>query len=350
MLLLGGFQPKSSSIGKASVKYSLDNKKILYVAPRFFGYETEIKDELVRRGADVDFLLDRPFDSPFLKAVTRLRREWVIGAADRYYQARLNELKSTDYDYILVVSGQTLSCKTLALWKKKFSRAEFLLYMWDSFANRQWAVENLKYFDHKFSFDRIDSEKYGLHFRPLFFSPGFEVEQAKLPELDVSFIGTAHSDRYSVVSKVDKALGSGLRKYWYLYLQAKWVFWVYLLFNRTFRGAKLSAFRFQSLTKSTVQEIFTSSKTILDIEHPKQTGLTMRTLETLGARKKLITTNQNVKDYDFYLEQNICVIDRKSPSIPESFLQTSYFDVDPAVYQRYRLEGWLDEILAVVKR
>lgn len=345
-----GFQQKSSSIGKGSVKYSLSGKKVLYVAPKFFGYEAEIKSELVRRGAVVDFLLDRPFNSPFLKAITRLRREWVIGAADRYYQDELNKFDSTDYDYVLVVSGQTLSCETLALWRKKFPRAEFLLYMWDSFANRQWALNNLQYFDHKFSFDRNDSKQYNLHFRPLFFSPGFEAEQKLTQDFDISFIGTAHSDRYSVVSKVDKALGVGLRKYWYLYLQAKWVYWVYLLFNRTFRGAKLSEFSFDPLAKSFVQNVFSSSKAILDIEHPKQTGLTMRTLETLGAKKKLVTTNQNVKGYDFFLEQNICVIDRHSPSIPDAFFHTSYLDVAPEVYQRYRLEGWLDEILSVVKR
>lgn len=332
------------------MKYSLNGKKVLYVAPKFFGYETEIRNELLRRGAEVDFLLDRPFDSPLLKAITRLRREWVIGAADRYYQAQLDELGSTAYDYVLVVSGQTLSCDTLALWRSKFPAAKFLLYMWDSFANRQWALNNLKYFDHKFSFDRNDSQKYNLHFRPLFFSPGFEAAQQQSPDLDISFIGTAHSDRYSVVAKVDKILGIGLRKYWYLYLQAKWVFWVYLLFNRTFRGAKISEFSFDPLAKSSVQNVFVSSKAILDIEHPKQTGLTMRTLETLGAKKKLVTTNQNVKDYDFYLEQNICVIDRESPSIPDAFFQTSYLDVAPEVYQRYRLEGWLDEILSVVNK
>jgi hypothetical protein len=45
----------------------LENKKVLYVAPVFFGYENEIKGELERQGAQVTFLLDRPFNSPFLK-------------------------------------------------------------------------------------------------------------------------------------------------------------------------------------------------------------------------------------------------------------------------------------------
>lgn len=327
------------------MKCSLRNKKILYVAPRFFGYEAEIKDELIRRGGQVDFLLDRPFDSPILKAVTRLRREWVIGLADRYYEREFENLKANDYDYVLVISGQTLSAKTLSCWKERFPKAQFLLYMWDSFANREWALENLKYFDHKFSFDKSDSEKHGLHFRPLFFSPGFEVDQQKDTEFDISFIGTAHSDRYSIVSKIDHDLESGISRYWYLYLQAKWVYLAYLLVNRSFRRAKFSEFSFVPLSKPQVQAAFISSKAILDIEHPKQSGLTMRTLETLGARKKLITTNQSVKDYDFYMEENICVIDRGAPIVPKAFLESSYASVPPEIYHRYRLEGWLDEIL-----
>lgn len=54
------------------------------MAPRFFGYEKEIEDQLISRGAEVDFVLDRPFDTPFMKAITKVRREWVIGSADRY--------------------------------------------------------------------------------------------------------------------------------------------------------------------------------------------------------------------------------------------------------------------------
>jgi hypothetical protein len=87
---------------------------------------------------------------------------------------------------------------------------------------------------------------------------------------------------------------------------------------------------------------------ILDIEHPKQTGLTIRTLETLGARKKLITTNSSVKDYDFYRDSNICVVDRNDPVIPQCFFDTPYQDVSDAIFNRYRLSGWMDEIISVV--
>ncbi|WP_460164886.1 CgeB family protein [Pseudomonas sp. S1_G07] len=238
------------------MKYLLDGKKVLVVAPQFFGYETEICDELKRRGAKVDFLLDRPFASPLMKAVTRLRRQWVIKAADRYYTHQMEQIKSSEYDYIFVVNGQTLSTTILECWQKMFPSAVFVLYMWDSFGNRRWVLENLKYFHHVFTFDRNDAAKYGLNFRALFFSRGFEVVAPVQAEFDISFIGTAHTDRYQVLKKVDKALGPSINKHWYLFLQAKWVYLTYKLTNRGFKGASISDFKYDPLDKGTVQRVF----------------------------------------------------------------------------------------------
>ncbi|CAM4013714.1 hypothetical protein CCOS865_01684 [Pseudomonas reidholzensis] len=325
------------------MKFSLANKKVLLIAPQFFGYEQEIRGEIERRGAKVDFLLDRPFTSPFLKAVTRWRRQWVMAAAQRYYREHTDT--TADYDYVFVVNGQTLSSEVLEEWRSCFKRAKFFLYMWDSFGNRKDVVNNLRYFDHAFTFDRQDSQQHGIHFRPLFFSSGFEDAGEAPARWDISFIGTAHTDRYAIVSRVAAGLGAEVNAYWYLYLQAPWVFSLYRLINRGFRGAKKDQFRFDPLTKADVQHVFFSSRAVLDIEHPQQTGLTMRTLETLGARKKLVTTNASVRGYDFFHAQNICVIDRDDPVVPVGFLDSPYVDVALATYQRYRLEGWLDEIL-----
>lgn len=324
------------------MNYPLKNKKVLLIAPQFFGYEQEILKEIEQRGAKVDFLLDRPFRSAFLKAVTRLRRQWIMAAAERYYQ-RCTDW-SGDYDYILVVNGQTLSARLLDKWRASFTRAKFFLYMWDSFDNRKNVLETLRFFDHVFTFDQMDAEKYGVNFRPLFFSKGFEGRGNIAPEWDASFIGTAHTDRYAVVSKIARQISGEARSYYYLFLQAKWVYWLYRLINPAFKSAKISDFKFAPLSKAEVQHVFFSSRCILDVEHPRQTGLTMRTLETLGARKKLITTNAAVKTYDFYSPSNICVIDREAPVIPKDFLISAYAELDPVIYQRYRLAGWLDEI------
>jgi hypothetical protein len=326
----------------------LAGKKILYVAPRFFGYESEIESELTRQGADVCFLLDRPFDSPFLKALTKVWRGSVIGTADKYYREGVSKFSGVKFDYVFVVNGQTLSKDTLTSWKKLYPAAKFVLYMWDSFGNRKWAVDNLAFFDYAFTFDAIDAKKYNINFRPLFFSSGFEKEQQKVFSYDISFIGTAHTDRYSVISKINQKLPVGAKKFLYLYLQAKWVYWFCRLTNSAFRHSSISDFKFDPISKPEVQRVFDQSKAILDIEHPNQTGLTMRTLETLGARKKLITTNSNVRNYDFYKESNICIVDRHNPVVNDGFLDLPYDDVPETIFHRYRLAGWMEEIVRVV--
>jgi hypothetical protein len=85
-------------------------------------------------------------------------------------------------------------------------------------------------------------------------------------------------------------------------------------------------------------------KAILDIEHPNQRGLTMRTFETMGAQKKLVTTNALIAEYDFFDTSNICILDRKNPKIPKDFLESPLVPLAPDIYRRYSIEGWLDEI------
>lgn len=74
-------------------------------------------------------------------------------------------------------------------------------------------------------------------------------------------------------------------------------------------------------------------------------GLTMRTFETLGASKKLVTTNAQVRDYDFFDPSNILVIDRKlPPRIPDSFLETAYVPARADIYAKYSLQGWIKDV------
>jgi hypothetical protein len=330
----------------AETKNAINGRNVLLIAPRFFGYEIEIADELRRRGALVDFLPDRPFDSPFFAAVTRYRRSWTISYADRLYQRSLQEFGRTSYDLVIVVNGQTLSSKMLGIIRAQFPQSRFVLYMWDSIKNRESVTENLKLFDACYSFDPEASIKYGMKLRPLFFSTGFEKCATDCFDYHISFVGTAHTDRYAIVSAIDQHLPPDSKKLWYLYLQAPWVFYAHKLSNPAFKTAKLDAFRFAPLTKKELQDVFFRSRAVLDIEHPFQSGLTMRTFEAMGASKKLVTTNARIREYDFYNSDNICVVDRSSAKIPQAFLDTPYLALTDTIYSKYKLQNWMDDLLA----
>ncbi|HEU5079600.1 MAG TPA: hypothetical protein VFT72_10310 [Opitutaceae bacterium] len=323
----------------------LSGKTVLLIAARFFGYEKAIATELRRRGAIVDLLADRPFDTPIMKAVTRFMPSLVMKPAEKLYHKQLGAYGRSQYDIILIVNGQTVSSAMLNSIKHDFPGAKYILYMWDSFQNRAGALANLGFFDRCLTFDPDCAKRYGLIARPLFFSPGFSTELPTDFAYAISFIGTMHTDRFAVLSQIDAQLAPETKRFWYLYLQAPWVFHVYRLTNRSFSGAKIEQFAFEALAKQKVQEVFSQSRSILDIEHPRQTGLTIRTLETVGASRKLITTNSRVSEYDFYNPSNICVIDRERPKLPERFLETEYEPVPPTIYSRYSISGWMDEVL-----
>jgi hypothetical protein len=328
--------------------FQLDGKRVLLITPYFFGYELEIFAELKRRGALVDILPDRPFTSPFLKAVTRFRRELILDMADHYFLNAIEKLGRTRYDYILVIQGEAISTDLLTKLRSSFPSAKSILYMWDSFDNKKSLIPNIKHFDKCITFDPHDANRYDLKFRPLFFSPGFQLELSPkvAPVYDISFIGTAHSDRYKIVSQISAGLPSLTQHYWYLFLQAPWVFWLRKIGDSNFRGATKNEFNFNALAKSEVQNVFLKSASILDIEHPAQTGLTMRTFESLGASKKLITTNKYIRDYDFFDENNIMVIDRsKTIQIPKSFFDTPYTPPSKELYASYSIANWLEDML-----
>lgn len=321
-------------------------KTILLQVVPYFGYDQIIANGLRQRGAEVDVLVDRPFQSAFMHGVAKVARPLIIPYATSIYHADLKKFDRSSYDYVIVINGQTMSMKMLKFLRSSYSNAKFIYYIWDSFENKPYAVKHLKYYDKCMSFDPISCKSYGLTFRPLFFGPEFEIESKKEDIYDISFIGTAHSDRPAVLHRIDQNLGRDIRKFWYLYVKADWVLKYQKITNPGFKGPDDSLFSSKSIPRDRLRDIFLTSSTIVDIEHDKQSGLTIRSFEVIGSRRKLITTNHDVKNYDFYHPDNIFVIDRNNPKINPSFFRSTSYTLDKALRYKYSINGWIDDIIS----
>lgn len=319
--------------------------RVLVIAPRFFGYEQEIAVGLTRSGHHVDILPDRPFDNSIMKAVMRFRPE--LGGyrvCDQFFAQRLEEFGRNKYSIILVIQGEGVTARTLKTLRNSYPQAKMVFYTWDSIENKPFSRRNLSLYDYCSTFDPVDAKKYGLNFRPLFFSDGFDRPADPTYTYDLSFIGTVHSDRYKIVRALLEQLPSGAHTFVYLYLQAEWMFDLRRLFTTTFDGAARDDFRFAPLSKDVVQAIFFSSRAVLDIEHVNQRGATMRTMEALGSKRKLVTTNKSLSDYDFYNPLNIQIVDRLEPRLDQDFLQSPYQEVPEEVRQKYTMRQWLRDV------
>jgi hypothetical protein len=326
-------------------------KRILLISPSFFGYEKEIKRKLEKMGANVDFYDERPSNTSLGKALVRINKNLVSSFIERHYSKIIKFVEGKKYDYFILIKGEATPAFFLEKMRAVFEHTKFIYYTYDSILNNQNALNNLAYFDTCFTFDDNDAETIkSLQFRPLFYLDEYALIKNEDVKYDVSFIGTVHSDRYSLVKKVMKIIEDRqkkpLKSFLFFYCQSPWYYHLMRLLDKNFKEIKKADISFQPLHKSKIFEIFSSSNCIIDIHHPLQNGLTMRTIEAIGAKKKIITTNNSIKRYDIYNEDNIMVIDRNDPVVDHAFLQKPYSVLKEDVYERYSMERFLLDILA----
>ena len=325
-----------------------NGKKILFIAPAFFGYEREIKKRLEELGAHVDYHDDRPSTSAWSKFAIRVMPRTQQQAIHRYFSVLLDS-NHGNYDFVFIIKMECMPAAILQALREKNAKAKFIYYSYDSVKNNGNFRQSVGQFDSAFTFDDQDAQTIpGIRLRPLFFLN----EYRDLPRTEigynVTFIGTAHSDRYALVKKISAALPpNGKPNFFFLFIPSIVIYRLKKLFVPAFFKSKISEFSFTPMSKAQVMAAIAKSNVILDFQHPNQIGLTMRTIEMVGARKKLITTNQNVRKYDFYRPENIAVIDREMPQIDPAFLTTPYIDLPAALYDKYSIDGWLRDVFSV---
>lgn len=331
------------------INQKLKGKKILFCSPAFFNYEKEIINKMRELGADVDYYDERSVNSSIDRAFLKVNPNLYKKKTEEYYNKIIHKHENQNYDFILIVRADMISVKTLKKMRKSFPNAKINLYLWDSLKNITGIKPKLKYFDKIFSFDRIDVENEKLlRFRPLFFADAYanKKNQNSKYKYKACFIGTIHSDRYGLIKKISNIiLSKNNDMYVYMYIQSRWIFYIHKLFKKDFFKAKMAEFNIESMSMSQVSEIEAESEIVLDIQHPKQSGLTMRTIEMLGMQKKIITTNSEIMKYDFYNSNNICIVDRKNPVINKEFLTSEFSKTDKDIYEKYSLQSWINDVL-----
>jgi hypothetical protein len=332
----------------------LKEKKILLLAAKFFNYETEIANRLRDFGAIVDYFDQRPSNSFLTKALIRINSKFLSKKIDDYYKKIIDETESTRYDYVLFISPEAITKKIFLKLKDKQQYATYILYMWDAIKNKnQSTLDLVPLFDCRFSFDKEDSSDstYNFTHRPLFYLNDYRsIPKVDNPKYDLLFIGTIHSDRYRILKSVKlNSSKNNQALFFYPFFPSKILFLVKLLVDPSLWHSKLKEFKFRSLDKRSILNLFETSRAIIDIQHPRQTGLTMRTIEVLGAQRKLITTNKDIVTYDFYNPNNIHVIDRENAKVDSNFLYKPLVPLTDKILWKYSLDGWISDIFSPQK-
>jgi hypothetical protein len=328
-----------------TLQENLKGKKILFFSVQTFNLEVEIKNKLEELGAELTYFDERPSNNNFIKGILRIKRTLFQEIINRYYEKILKKISNIKFDFLFVNRGEIVPEFFLERLRINQPNCQFIFYTWDSFSNHPHPIKILKYFDRKFTFDSEDAIKHKINFRPLFFIDGYKnikYTNASTYIYDLLFLGTAHSDRYRIsTAVVEFCKQNGLSSFCYYYMHGRLVYLYKFIFDKSFKKFDFKKLSFKSLSSLQILDLYKKSNVILDINHPGQKGLTMRTFEAIGANKKIITTNSEVKKYCFYNANNILVIDRDNIELSKSFFESFYEPIPDDIYYKLSIEGWI---------
>lgn len=190
-------------------------------------------------------------------------------------------------------------------------------------------------FDEVYSFEKSDCAKFNLKFATNWiYNENISSSNEKPFDFDIFNISSVDK-RLPILVSIAKELKS------------KKINFKFIVYDKKHKptNEKLTYIN-KHMPLSEVNDYINRSKVLLDINRIGQVGLTFRVFESLGLEKKLITTNADIRNYDFYNPNNILIIDEKKPSIPLLFFENEYEKIPEVIYKKYTLEGWISNILS----
>lgn len=319
--------------------------KILLLETEYFGYQEIIKNELESLNHQVTWMDDRPSTNLLSKAILRVKPSLMKKKVDKYFYKKIIPIAEKEkFDIVLVVLGQSFTKEMFFDLRKRLPDAKFILYLWDSVKNFPSFEDLSKAFDVTISFDRNDCKEYGFKYLPLFYNQKCINDNVESVDYDFSFVGTVKRGKINYLKAIRQQLESKYNCYFHLYLQSRLVFLFYKLFDKDFKCCNMSDFKYKKLSYAENVDLCKKSKVIIDVTMSHQNGLSMRTIECLGYKRKLITNNPDIVNYDFYRPENVYVFDGEF-NFDDIFFHSDYIPVDESIRENYSIDSWVRQIL-----
>ncbi len=309
-------------------------KKIVIVGPPSFGYLTKINEALTSF-SDVEstiILIDKSsfkyknllhrllnsFSKVFLNK--NLKKEYL----NTFLIDSIKKLGQQDV--IFMIRPDLLSPKTLNFLKTQTQSLTAFYY--DSTRRFPKKIDIINYFDTVYSYDKLDVETYNLEFLTNYIFD--ERENVNFEQLffNISTFDYRYQSMEGLANYID---------------EKKWSKEILIYGSNGLKSDSLTLIH-EQIPVDVVADKINRSKIIIEIQRKEQIGLSFRVFEALGQRKKLITTNTDIVNYDFYHPQNILVIDEAAINIPKDFVNSPYIPVSDKILDKYRLRNWTKKL------
>ncbi|AOC93289.1 hypothetical protein BB050_00133 [Flavobacterium anhuiense] len=239
-------------------------------------------------------------------------------------------------DIILTIKGDFIDSKKILDFKKYTKKS--IAFFNDNIKRCPKIVSTISNFDEVYTFEKEDALKYNLKFITNFIYNESKLNTEGVFKYDVFNI-SSRDNRFRTICKIAKEL------------KAKEISFKFIIHDKK-NKLKDPNIEFipESIQVDLVNKLVNDSKLLLDIHRKEQNGLSFRVFESLGLQKKLITTNHNIVQYDFYNPKNILIIDEKNINFDIDFFRSSYEPIPDDIYKKYTIENWVETVFNLDKQ
>ena len=311
-------------------------KNILLCTPSFHGYEKILIKFLKMKGYNVDFFdfskekyrEARKIKNPFLKLWNNIYLKNKNQNLKNKFQSKImnEDLLRLDkkYEYIIKIGLFFLDESTLKILRSKGKY--LILHHWDVICDeyKKRFEKEKKYFNKISSYSKVDSERYNVNYLPNFYFKN--LESNKKNQNDV-FCITSDFRRKYFLEKIAKDLKKKNIKY------------EIILVNKKLQSP-LITIQSEALSLEETIEKYMKSKVILELVKEENYGCsTLRALDCLGLKKKLITNNKEIINEDYYNKNNILIINENNIDISIEFINSLYEELPKEIVEKYYIDN-----------
>lgn len=314
-------------------------QKVLLFMGEFFGYYNEVIKSMKKMNYDVTWFSDKISMSLFSRIAYRFSDAYKKNKFDKYFFKCINKVKGENFEKIIIIFGaQFFQTKHFFALKKYFPQSKLIYYAWDSVINFPIIKEFFGCCDIAYTFDKVDAHTYGVNYLPLFYCKTYNYKK----NYDYCIIMSLYKNKMEPLIDVLKQLPKLDNKFIYFKIMDP-LFKLFLFFKyHKFYKENINYFHYKSLKYEDFIKFVSMSNVIIDIPLKFQNGLTMRTFEALANKTKILTTNKNIQNTDFFNNNNIMVFENKSIDI--NFFRTK-FDESFSLDNSYSIKNFILKLL-----
>lgn len=327
----------------------IGSKSIIIGGPENFSIADKIIDKLKELGFDTKECLikNQPFKyknlgqrlyNLYRKTVYKdfeHKKKLITETQKEYYIQKIRKFDKADY--ALIIRPDLYSADVLLELQKKVD--VLIGYQWDGFKRFPEVKKTIPFFDKFYAFDPED-----LKYNGVLPTTNFYLESQTIPHAapdKIFYVGSYDPSRWEITRKL-------LAYFEDIDVQKE----ILLFPNKSTTRSVREQYKEVVLLDQTIPYHETLNKVkkssvLLDLQNPVHKGLSFRIFEGLGFNKKVITTNPEVRKYDFYNPSNILIWNNQNKKEVIDFIKSPYEEVPLYIRSKYSFENWIKYVLDI---